>query len=172
VYFYLLFHRGGKFRKTYEGENNKAGIISFMQNPNAPPPVKPKEPDWASEDSEVVHLTSTNFEPALKDEKSALVMFYAPWCGHCKKMKPEYEKAAEIMKNEKIPGVLAALDATKEGAIAAQYNVKGYPTVKYFDHGEFKFDVNIREASKIIEFMKNPSEPPPPPPEGKPFLTL
>lgn len=69
-------------------------------------------------------------------------------------MKPEYEKAATIMKEKKIPGVLAALDATKESSIASQFNVKGYPTVKYFVNGEFKFDVNVRDSEKILEFMK------------------
>lgn len=69
-------------------------------------------------------------------------------------MKPEYEKAAQIMKEKQIPGVLAALDATKEGTVAAQFGVKGYPTVKYFVNGEFKFDVRVRETDKIVEFMK------------------
>lgn len=157
----VLFYSQGKQKYTFEGENNKAGIISFIKDPSAAPPPKPKEEDWAADSSsEIVHLTSSSFEPALKDEKSVLVMFYAPWCGHCKKMKPEYEKAADIIKNNKIAGVLTALDATKEPEIAAKFGVKGYPTVKYFVNGEFKFDVNVRDAEKIVEFMKNPSEPP------------
>ncbi|XP_055641781.1 protein disulfide-isomerase A5 isoform X2 [Toxorhynchites rutilus septentrionalis] len=166
----LLYYENGRMKYTFDGENNKAGIIAFMKNPTAPPPSKPKEPDWASEpSSEIVHLGSANFEPALKDEKSALVMFYAPWCGHCKKMKPEYEKAATIMKEKKVAGVLAALDATKEQAIGQQFGVKGYPTVKYFSNGEFKFDVNVRDADKIVEFMRNPVEPPPPPTPEAPW---
>lgn len=78
-------------------------------------------------------------------------------------MKPEYERAAEILKTNKIHGVLTAIDATKEPDIASKYGVKGYPTVKYFTYGQFKFDINVREADKIVEFMKNPIEPPLPP---------
>lgn len=79
----LLYYESGVMKYTYEGENNKAAIVAFMENPTAPPVAKPKEPEWASEtSSEIVHLTTTNFEPALKDEKSVLVMFYAP-CKQC-----------------------------------------------------------------------------------------
>lgn len=70
-----------------------------MKNPEAPP-VKVKEPEWSDTDSEVVHLTSSSFDPVIKEESSVLIMFYAPWCGHCKRMKPEYEKAASLMKSE------------------------------------------------------------------------
>lgn len=60
------------------------------------------------------------------------------------------------------------MDATKEPSLGTRYDVKGYPTVKYFKDGELAFDVgNVREESAIIEFMKNPSEPPPPPPPEK-----
>jgi protein disulfide-isomerase/protein disulfide isomerase family A protein 5 len=65
----------------------------------------------------------------------------------------------------KIPGALAAVDATKEGALGKRFGVKGYPTVKYFKDGEFAWDTpSLREASKITAYMKDPKEPPPPPP--------
>lgn len=164
----MLYFENGHHKFMYEGENNKNGLIGFMKNPSKPP-EKPKEEDWSTVKSDVVHLTSENFDTVITNEPSVLVMFYAPWCGHCKKMKPEYEKAAATLKAEQITGVAAAIDATKEPAIAARYNIRGYPTVKYFKAGEFAFDVNVRDAAKITEFMRDPREPPPPPPPETPW---
>lgn len=164
----ILFYRNGVKKYTYEGENDKQSIINFMKNPAAAP-VRTVAASWASTESEVIHLTDETFDSVVRDTDSILVMFYAPWCGHCKRLKPEYERAADVMKQEKIAGALAALDATKETKTAKQFGISGYPTLKYFKKGEFQFDITLRDENKIIEFMKNPKEPPPPPPPEKPW---
>ncbi|KAL3279191.1 hypothetical protein HHI36_016704 [Cryptolaemus montrouzieri] len=164
----MLYYQNGQMKHQYEGENTKAAIVSFMHNPRAPPP-KPKDIPWNETQSDIVHLSTSDFDNILKVQNSALVMFYAPWCGHCKRMKPEYERAASALKQERVSGVLAAVDATKEQSLASRFGVKGYPTVKYFSQGELKFDVDLREANKIVSFMKDPQEPPPPPPPETPW---
>lgn len=164
----LLYFERGSLKHRYEGENNKDAIVKFMKNPQQQPKA-PKEQPWSEEPSDVVHLTKETFEATLQKNPSVLVMFYAPWCGHCKKMKPEYVSAAATLKSEGVAGVLAAVDATKERSLGSRFNVSGYPSVKYFENGEFAYDVNLRMASKIVEFMKDPKEPPPPPPPEQPW---
>lgn len=52
-----------------------------------------------SSNSDVVDLTPNNFDKKVIDSDSIwIVEFYAPWCGHCQSLKPEYEKAATALK--------------------------------------------------------------------------
>lgn len=58
-----------------------------------------------------------------------IVEFYAPWCGHCKKLTPEWEKAAKGLKGFV---KLGAVDMTTDGDAGRPYDIKGYPTIKWF----------------------------------------
>jgi thiol-disulfide isomerase/thioredoxin len=64
--------------------------------------------------SEIVTLTDKNFNEIITTNKYVMVKFYAPWCGHCKNMIPDYIKLAELVKDNGV--VIGELDATVEKA--------------------------------------------------------
>uniref|UniRef100_A0A9R1SP80 Protein disulfide-isomerase A5 n=2 Tax=Cyprinus carpio TaxID=7962 RepID=A0A9R1SP80_CYPCA len=157
----FCYFEKGKFLHHYEnyGATSK-DITDWLKNPQPPQPKTPEVP-WSESGSEVFHLTDESFDTFLEEHPSVLVMFYAPWCGHCKKMKPEYDEAAEILNKD--PGVLAAVDATIHKSIGERFKISGFPTVKYFEKGEEKYTLpHLRSKDKLIEWLQNPQAPPPP----------
>eukprot|EP00759_Apiculatamorpha_spiralis_P040167 PhF_6_TR38834/c1_g1_i2/m.58075/K09584/PDIA6, TXNDC7; protein disulfide-isomerase A6 len=100
----------------------------------------------------VVTLTGDNFTRAvIESDEPWLVEFYAPWCGHCKALAPEWEKAAKALK-----GIvrLGAVDADTHRSLGSQFGVEGFPTIKYF--GENKkspkdYDGG-RKAADIVDY--------------------
>ncbi|NXK48119.1 TMX3 isomerase, partial [Chauna torquata] len=59
-----------------------------------------------------------------------LVDFYAPWCGHCKKLEPVWNEVGIEMKNMGSPVKVGKMDATSFSSIASEFGVRGYPTIK------------------------------------------
>ena len=107
--------------------------------------------------SAVVLLAAESFDSVVLDStKHVFVEFFAPWCGHCKQLKPKYEAVARAFKAE-TEIIIAAVDADSYAAshLVKRYDIKGFPTLLWFSKHNKK-GVNYkgpREIMSIVEFI-------------------
>jgi len=138
-----IFKKGSAEPIDYEGARDKDGIIEKM--------AALSDPNWEPPKSEVIVLTEASFDEVVNKEPIMLVEFFAPWCGHCKKLKPEFEKAARELADDGVK--LATVDATVEKELGKRFDVSGYPTLKIFRNGKMSDYKGERTKDGIISTM-------------------
>mmetsp|Transcript_3602 Transcript_3602/g.9197 ORF Transcript_3602/g.9197 Transcript_3602/m.9197 type:complete len:214 (-) Transcript_3602:212-853(-) len=79
-----------------------------------------------------VELNLDTFEEAIHS-KNTFVKFYAPWCGHCKALAPDWDTLADNYAASSSV-LIASVDCTAgdNDDLCQNYGVSGYPTLKYF----------------------------------------
>ncbi|XP_015785505.1 protein disulfide-isomerase TMX3 [Tetranychus urticae] len=89
-----------------------------------------------------------------------LVMFYAPWCHHCKQLEPTYALVAQSIHNEDIGVLVSRVDCTKYTSVATHFSVRGFPTILYIHKNRIVEFLGDRTREDIIDFGKRLTGPP------------
>lgn len=144
-----FFPKGSTEPDDYSGGRSAEDIVEFIGRQTGVRRKLKKAP------TNVLAMDPTSFNSiAMDPTKDVLVEFYAPWCGHCKQLKPTYEEVAKAYAGE--PNVVvAAVDATKHSSLAQKYEVTGYPTIKFFprDNKDGEAYNGARDGQAFVDFL-------------------
>eukprot|EP01129_Flabellula_baltica_P009275 TRINITY_DN3760_c0_g1_i1.p1 TRINITY_DN3760_c0_g1~~TRINITY_DN3760_c0_g1_i1.p1 ORF type:complete len:404 (+),score=90.65 TRINITY_DN3760_c0_g1_i1:439-1650(+) len=110
----------------------------------------------ASNQVNVYHLSS-DFNEKTEQGKWILI-FHAPWCPHCKRIKPQFERAAEKANGLGIN--FGMVDCDENTSLCRGYKIRGYPTLKYMVNGKMGDYMGGREEKDFVSFAERVSSDP------------
>mmetsp|Transcript_18172 Transcript_18172/g.30372 ORF Transcript_18172/g.30372 Transcript_18172/m.30372 type:complete len:471 (+) Transcript_18172:21-1433(+) len=113
----------------------------------------------AMPETKVIVLDKSNFDQLVSNDPQTLwlIKFYAPWCGHCKRMAPVLEEVAMGIQDRSIK--IGKVDCTVEKALKDRWQVNGYPTV-YLVKGSTTWEYSgPRTKAGLEDVIKRVSQP-------------
>lgn len=96
-------------------------------------------------------VVGKTFDEVVMDPKNdVLIEFYAPWCGHCKKLEPDYLALGKKYKNERNL-IIAKMDATANDVPHESYKVEGFPTIYFAPSNDKKNPIKYQSGSRDLD---------------------
>lgn len=121
----ILFFQDGKNLGKHQGARDNASLQKSI--------AKFMNPEAAEEEDTATAKTVEDFNKKISG-KFAFVKFYAPWCGHCKKLAPVWEElTTKFGDNASVEIIKVDCTAPEGKEICGAAGVRGYPTLNYFD---------------------------------------
>lgn len=85
-------------------------------------------------DTKPLELTNSNFDEIIVNSDIPVVVdFWAPWCGPCKMMAPNFEKSA---KNFPLKALFAKVNTENEQHLGAKFGIRSIPTIIIFKNAK------------------------------------
>ena len=143
-----FFPKGSTTPVDYEGGRTADTIVSWV-NEKVGTNRKVKIPP-----SHVATLTAENFDATVLGSKAALVEFYAPWCGHCKKLAPIWDELGAKVKEQTSNIIIAKMDSTANEVDVPNLAVKGFPTIYFFKGNDKANPIAYNDGRDLESFLK------------------
>ncbi|CAI5747416.1 unnamed protein product [Peronospora destructor] len=106
--------------------------------------------------SAIVHLTTTSFEEqVLQSKEPWLIKFYAPWCGHCKRLAPTWNKLSRTLKENGSKTKVAKVDCTVHRRVCSRFGVNGYPSLFYINDGQVYKYKGGRSLPAFLDYVES-----------------
>lgn len=103
-------------------------------------------------DGPVKVAVAKNFDEIVTNNgKDTFIEFYAPWCGHCKKLAPVYDELGTKLEKEEVS--IVKMDATAND-VPSQYDVRGFPTIYWVPKDKNSAPVRYDGGRELDDFLK------------------
>lgn len=156
----LLWIERGKLVEKYQGGRSHEELkefVSLMTQRETPSPEEGSQEGQQETQQEapppVMELSASNFEGVVA-QGVTFVKFFAPWCGHCKRLAPTWDDLARKFA-AKAEVKVAKVDCTIYEALCNSHEVQGYPTLVLFKDGKRVAEFNgARDLEALYEFVE------------------
>ncbi|KAF9076692.1 protein disulfide isomerase [Rhodocollybia butyracea] len=159
----MNIYKDGVFVETFKGARDSERLTEFIKRHAPPPPPEAElqelEPETLASSAnfnpsgDVLVLDESNFQSSMA-EGPTFVKFYAPWCGHCKKLAPIWKNLARSMQYKLN---IAEVDCEAHKSLCKEHNIQGFPTLMFIADGSETEYNGGRRIEHLREFADKAS---------------